>query len=1180
MKDLRTLLKDDKRNEKMFVKQCDMVLDYSRHQVTNDTMELLLDLAKKTGFLAKREKMFKGEHINETEGRAVLHVALRACGKSYYSNNVNVTTQVKAELNNIKTFSDKVRAGTEKGKSGKTLVNVVCIGIGGSCLGTEAVYEALKTNVEADKAAQGRKLIFLANVDPIDVKRALQDLDPAETLVVVVSKTFTTRETMLNAKTAKHWLEKDGKANVSQHMVAVSTAKDKTKEFGIKPENVFGFWDWVGGRFSVWSAVGALPLSLQYGSKIFDDFLAGGHAMDEHFRTAEDHSNLPLLMGLLSVWNSSVMSHAGCAILPYCQAMIRFVAHIQQLDMESNGKRVHMDGTETIRDTGAIYLGEPGGPGLYQTLPQSSKRTVPAHFIGFKKPQAVCLKHDKHPREPFSDADRMAHHDQMMSNFFSQPDLLALGHTKDWHGPAKEIGSNDAPDESQVAIGEDPNLRPLKTQHKEYAEFPGNKPSLSLLMKECNARSIGQLIALYEHRTAVQGWVWDINSFDQWGVELGKAGATGISSFLGNWKQGGIPPVIPPTNRLLNKYLGRKDPQPAKGTECEGCKAMVPKTFWCVECEKELCRRCVGRLHIPEDKKGRLHTIEDIDKKRKAAHTEVGAAMNLGLIIWLGYLLYSYDLAKDYFSGANMCPLVNLVRTFILYLDPNAFIYVKPSLAVACDAEDSFWRLLMDLWVRGICTGRDSLPLIAMTLPMAFLFRKVLAMFVCPVLAAIYATVAVPIQAVLIWTRINRLIRQNSGALNSYVEKVKLKTKAILLDGMEGSTVVFKCWYLSCALRVAARLVHRRNPQIYGFVSGGLKLVAGDYWLNVESAMPEVNMWMIGFEPFLYFTVMKMLEAEHKKTQKRLAVQYDKEKKVWKKVKTGKNAPPLTMRRQRPFHSWTDEYAYRLNRFERQKKTYQKAAADLLSMLVDDLFWAVLAVRVLLLVANYYLNISDWIRYVAHEIGFAPVRNTFDWFYQYSGYSATPTWFSLNQYPSDWLFSKVIGLGEGVGTEAVYEAYQNIDDEFLYLVYNWSSIFTPQLIMSALLELFWRAFVAWKVYKAITWWKKYNDKQKKSFEAQWTCACKDKKEVVWQKCQYTVKSPEPWKHGNYALYMQMYGSFWDTVHHKHWIPVQKAEACDIAHPGGNFYEERPYPWALSRFPAYKDFLASARAWKW
>lgn len=390
------------------------------------------------------------------------------------------------------------------------MTSVVAIGIGGSFLGPEFVYESLRTDAEAGSQAKGRTLRFLANVDPVDVARALSGLEAESTLCIVVSKTFTTAETMLNARTVKDWLCKHVSATnsadiVRQHMVAVSTAIPRAVSFGIAEENIFGFWDWVGGRYSVTSAVGALPLSLQYGFPIVQDFLKGAHDMDKHFFEAPLRANLPVLMGLLGVWNSSFLGHSCRAILPYAQGLVRFAAHVQQLDMESNGKHVSSDGTTLPYECGEIIFGEPGTNGqhsFYQLLHQG--RVVPAEFIGFcKSPSPIHLE-----------GEIVSNHDELMSNFFAQPDALAYGKTID------ELAAEGIPT----------HLQPHK-------EFSGNRPSLSLLFPKYDAFTCGQLLALYENRVAVQGFIWGINSFDQWGVELGKVLASKVRTQLSTCRQ-------------------------------------------------------------------------------------------------------------------------------------------------------------------------------------------------------------------------------------------------------------------------------------------------------------------------------------------------------------------------------------------------------------------------------------------------------------------------------------------------------------------------------------------------------------------------------------------------------------------------------------------------------------------
>jgi len=487
-----------------------IILDYSRQQVTGETMELLFDLADKVGLADKRDNMRTGVKINVTEGRSVLHHVLRM-PKGYSTSSPVVAealTGVHDVRDKIAAFVEKIRSGQHVGISGKPLKNYVCVGIGGSQLGPEFVYESLRADAKASKAADGRTLRFLANVDPVDFKLCTSDLDPAETLIVVISKTFTTAETMLNARTCKDWLlkglEKQGHTNtdeiVSKHVAAVSTAISSCVDFGIDENNIFGFWNWVGGRFSVCSAVGLLPLSLQYSYDVMSDFLAGAHDMDEHYFETPLRENIPVLLGLLGVWNSTFLGYECRALLPYSQALRRFPAHIQQVDMESNGKRVDMEGMPLPYQCGEINFGEPGTNGqhsFYQLLHQG--RVVPADFIGFCESQnPVNL-----PGEP------VCNHDELMSNFFAQPDALAYGKT------LNDLVQEGVPEE----------LRHHKV-------FLGNRPSSSMLMSKLDAFAIGQLLSIYEHRTAVQGFIWGINSFDQWGVELGKSLAKQVRSQL------------------------------------------------------------------------------------------------------------------------------------------------------------------------------------------------------------------------------------------------------------------------------------------------------------------------------------------------------------------------------------------------------------------------------------------------------------------------------------------------------------------------------------------------------------------------------------------------------------------------------------------------------------------------
>jgi glucose-6-phosphate isomerase len=510
----------------MMIRSGDIVLDYSRQKVDLKTMKQLQTLATQSGVEEMRQNMFNGEVVNPTEGRAALHVALRMPRDASVSvDGENVVPKVWKVLDSIHSFSDEVRSGKRRGCTGKVLSDVVSIGIGGSYLSVEFAHEALRTDPEGEKASTGRSLHFLANVDPVDVKRALSGFSAETTLVVVISKTFTTAETMLNAKTVRDWLvtELGTPQCVAKHVVACSTALNKTNEFGIDSNNVFEFWNWVGGRFSISSAVGVLPLSLQYGFDVVSKFLEGAHAMDDHFLTAPVQENLPMLMGLLAIWNINFMGYDTFAILPYAQALTRFAAHIQQLDMESNGKRVHADGTPTSVSTGGIYFGEPGTNGqhsFYQLLHHG--HTVPAEFIGFRTSQ-----------NPIQiEGEPVSNHDELMANFFAQPDALALGRT------VEELRSSGVPEQ----------LIPHKT-------FPGDRPSLSLLLPACDAFRLGQLLAMYEHRTVVQAWVWNINPFDQYGVELGKGLAQNVRSHIQAVRSGSSSDFSGPASRLLAEYL-------------------------------------------------------------------------------------------------------------------------------------------------------------------------------------------------------------------------------------------------------------------------------------------------------------------------------------------------------------------------------------------------------------------------------------------------------------------------------------------------------------------------------------------------------------------------------------------------------------------------------------------------
>jgi glucose-6-phosphate isomerase len=496
---LRLLLQDIERCNSLIRSTLDITLDLSRQRATKETLPLLLTLAETTGVQRMIGLMKSGSKtLNPTENRAVLHTALRAPKTSdpIYVDDRNVLLDVHEVLNNINNFSEKIRSGELRGATGCLLTNVVSIGIGGSYLGVDYVYEALRKDPIAARTSTGRKLRFLANVDPVDVARALEGLSPESSLVLIVSKTFTTAETMLNAKTVRDWLVKgipsESEANViSKHMAAISTAVPLVTAFGISKENIFGFWDWVGGRYSVCSAVGMVPLALHYSFEVANEVLKGAHSIDQHFFNTPLSDNLPVLMGLFGVWNATFLGYSSRALLPYSQALLRLPAHIQQVSMESNGKRVNVDGQKVPYSTGEIEFGEPGTNGqhsFYQLLHQG--RVVPCDFVGFcESQQPIHL-----PNEAVSN------HDELMSNFFAQPDALAVGRT------AEEVQSAGGTPSSLI----------------EHKVFEGNRPSTSILLGTLNAFTTGQLLALFEHRTAVEGWVWGIASFDQWGVELGK----------------------------------------------------------------------------------------------------------------------------------------------------------------------------------------------------------------------------------------------------------------------------------------------------------------------------------------------------------------------------------------------------------------------------------------------------------------------------------------------------------------------------------------------------------------------------------------------------------------------------------------------------------------------------------
>jgi glucose-6-phosphate isomerase len=481
---LRNLFADDPaRGERMTAEAAGVYLDYSKNRVNAQTLKLLIELAQQAGLRARIDAMFGGEKINVTENRAVLHVALRAPkGASIIVDGKNVVPDVHAVLAKMADFANRVRGGQWKGHSGKRIRNIVNIGIGGSDLGPVMAYEALK--YYSDRAMTFR---FVSNVDGTDFVEATRDLEPAETLFVVSSKTFTTLETMTNAQSAREWslrgLGGDAKA-VAKHFVAVSTNGEKVAEFGIDTANMFEFWDWVGGRYSMDSAIG-LSTMLAIGPDHFQSMLEGFHAIDEHFRTAPFERNLPVLMGLLGVWYNDFFGAQTVAVLPYDQYLKRFPAYLQQLTMESNGKHVTLDGMRVDYQTGPIYWGEPGTNGqhsFYQLIHQGT-RLIPCDFIAFGQALNTLGRH----------------HDMLVANVFAQTEALAFGKTPE------QVKSEGTPDW----------LVPHRV-------FEGNRPSNTILMDRLTPAALGKLVALYEHCVFTQGTIWDIDSFDQWGVELGK----------------------------------------------------------------------------------------------------------------------------------------------------------------------------------------------------------------------------------------------------------------------------------------------------------------------------------------------------------------------------------------------------------------------------------------------------------------------------------------------------------------------------------------------------------------------------------------------------------------------------------------------------------------------------------
>src|SRR5271169_5209130 len=518
---LRKLFADDAtRGERMTAEAAGIYLDYSKNRITDETLRLLLQLTVESGLQARIHAMFHGEKINVTEKRAVLHVALRAPrGASILVDGVNVVPQVHAVLDKMADFCVRVRSGAWKGHTGKRIRNVINIGIGGSDLGPVMAYEALRHYSERSLTFR-----FVSNVDGIDFVEATRDLEPAETLFIVSSKTFVTLETMTNAETARDWLMNGlgrDRSAVAKHFVAVSTNAEKVSAFGIDTANMFGFWDWVGGRYSMDSAIG-LSTMLAIGPDNFRALLDGFHQMDEHFRTAPFEKNLPVLMGLFGLWYNDFFDAQTVAVLPYEQYLKRFPAYLQQLTMESNGKHVMLDGKPVDYQTGPIYWGEPGTNGqhsFYQLIHQGTK-LIPCDFIAFM--------------EALNPLGR--HHDILLSNVFAQSEALAFGKTPE------QVAAEGTPDW----------LIPHRT-------FPGNRPSNTLFLDQLTPEALGKLVALYEHSVFTQGTIWHIDSFDQWGVELGKVLAQRIIPEI----ESATEPKLAhdsSTNSLIRRYRKSRKP--------------------------------------------------------------------------------------------------------------------------------------------------------------------------------------------------------------------------------------------------------------------------------------------------------------------------------------------------------------------------------------------------------------------------------------------------------------------------------------------------------------------------------------------------------------------------------------------------------------------------------------------
>ncbi|KEG01730.1 glucose-6-phosphate isomerase, putative [Plasmodium vinckei vinckei] len=557
-KNLKDYLEDKKRSELLIKKFKSLYVDLSRQRYNENTLNKLIEYAEEIKLGEKIARTFKGEKVNITENRSVLHTALRVPIEKINSHKImiddkNVLEDVHNVLKKIENYSENIRNGNIKTCTNKKFKNVICIGIGGSYLGTQFVYEAMKyyyTNEvicknKVDNNTLGTEtfsipydeeknfnLIFLANVDPNDINRTVQNIDQNETLVIIISKTFTTAETMLNARTIKNWLKlkiKD-ENDLSKHMVAISTNLKLTDEFGIARENVFEFWDWVGGRFSVTSAVGILPLSIAFGFKNMTQFLNGCHDVDEHFLNTEYSKNIPVLLALTSFYNSQFFDNKNVAILPYFQNLLKFSKHVQQLAMESNGKSVDRNNNFINYNTCQVYFGEPGTNGqhsFYQLIHQG--QIIPVELIGFKKSHfPIHIKNEK-----------VSNHDELMTNFFAQADALAIG---------KNIEQ----------LMEENNNNKVSIDILNHKVFKGNRPSTLLLFDELNFYTCGLLLAIYEHRIVAEGYLLNINSFDQWGVELGKVLAKEIRNYFHdtrNKKSGTTYHFNESTKILLDYYL-------------------------------------------------------------------------------------------------------------------------------------------------------------------------------------------------------------------------------------------------------------------------------------------------------------------------------------------------------------------------------------------------------------------------------------------------------------------------------------------------------------------------------------------------------------------------------------------------------------------------------------------------